>query len=134
MRSDGSLARTFAVSSLPPVTLSDSLSPTSYLLPPDMNQIVIIGGGQNGLVTAFYLARAGLHPLVLERRHIVGGAAVTEEFAPGFRGPTLAHATGPLRPSVVRDMALQGVEFVRPETRLVTLQPDGRALAFCTDE
>ena len=99
-----------------------------------MNHIVIIGGGHNGLVTAFYLARAGLNPLVFERRHVVGGAAVTEEFAAGFRGPTLAHATGPLRSSVVRDMGLQSVEFVHPETRLVTLAPDGRALAFSTDE
>lgn len=97
--------------------------------------IIIIGAGHNALTTAFYLAKAGLKPFVLERRHVVGGAAVTEEFAPGFRGPTLAHATGPLRASVVRDMGLQGVvEFVRPETRLVTLTPDGRALAFCVDE
>jgi phytoene dehydrogenase-like protein len=96
--------------------------------------IVIIGSGHNGLTTAFYLAKAGLKVLVLERRGVVGGAAVTEEFAPGFRGPTLAHATGPLRPSVVRDMGLRGVEFVRPETRLVALSADGRALAFSSDE
>lgn len=99
-----------------------------------MSTIVIIGGGHNALVTAFYLARAGLKPLVLERRTMVGGAAVTEEFAPGFRGPTLAHVTGPLRASVVSDMGLDGVEFVRPETRLVTLAPDGRALVFSTDD
>jgi phytoene dehydrogenase-like protein len=99
-----------------------------------MSRVVIIGAGHNGLVAAFYLAKAGLNPLVLERRPIVGGAAVTEEFAPGFRGPTLAHATGPLRASVIRDMGLQGVEFVRPETRLVTLSLDGRALSFSTDE
>lgn len=99
-----------------------------------MNTIVIIGGGHNALVTAFYLARAGLNPLVLERREIVGGAAVTEEFAPGYSGPTLAHATGPLRASVVSDMGLHGVQFVKPETRLVTLAADGRALVFSTDE
>ena len=46
---------------------------------------VIVGGGHNGLVSAFYLARAGVRTLVLERRPIVGGACVTEEFAPGFR-------------------------------------------------
>jgi phytoene dehydrogenase-like protein len=95
---------------------------------------IIIGAGHNGLTTAFYLAKAGLKPLVLERRDVVGGAAVTEEFAPGFRGPTLAHATGPLRASVIRDMGLGSVEFARPETRLVTLAADGRALVFSSDE
>lgn len=96
--------------------------------------LIIIGAGHNALTTAFYLARAGLRPLVLERRHVVGGAAVTEEFAPRFRGPTLAHLTGPLRASVVRDMGLAAVGFLQPETRLVTLAPDGRALVFSTDE
>jgi phytoene dehydrogenase-like protein len=93
--------------------------------------IILIGAGHNGLVAAFYLARAGYKPIVLERRGVVGGAAVTEEIAPGFRCPTLAHATGPLRASIVRDMDLaRRVEFVRPDPRLVALAPDGRALAF----
>jgi phytoene dehydrogenase-like protein len=97
--------------------------------------VVIIGSGHNGLTAAFYLAKAGHAPLVLERRSIVGGAAVTEGFVAGYRGPTLAHATGPLRPSVVRDMRLaaRGVEFVEPDPRLVALGPDGRALVFSTD-
>ena len=96
--------------------------------------IIIIGAGHNGLTAAFYLARAGLKPIVLERRAIVGGAAITEELAPGFRCPTLAHAIGPLRPAVVRDMQLASrVEFVRPDPRLVTLSPDGHALVFSTD-
>ncbi len=47
---------------------------------------IIIGGGHNGLVCGAYLAKAGLKTLVLERRHVIGGAAVTEEFSPGFRG------------------------------------------------
>jgi phytoene dehydrogenase-like protein len=99
-----------------------------------MDPVIIIGGGHNGLTTAFYLARAGISTLVLERRPTVGGAAVTEELAPGFRVPTLAHAIGPLRPAVVRDMRLDGrVEFVRPDPRLITLSPDGHALAFSTD-
>ena len=50
--------------------------------------VLIIGGGHNGLVCAFYLASAGLKVRILERRHIVGGAAVTEEFHPGFRNST----------------------------------------------
>ena len=98
--------------------------------------VVIIGAGHNGLTTAFYLAKAGLKTLVLERRAIVGGGAVTEEFAPGYRGPTLSHAVGPLRPSVVRDLQLtaRGVEFVYPDPRLVVLSPDGHALALSRDQ
>lgn len=101
-----------------------------------MTRVVIIGAGHNGLTTAFYLAKAGLKPLVLERRSIVGGAAVTEEIAPGFKGPSLAHAIGPLRPSLVRDMRLEhrGVEFVRPDPRLIALARDARPLVFSVDE
>jgi len=67
---------------------------------------VIIGGGHNGLVCAFYLARAGLKVRVLERRSIVGGAAVTEEFHPGFRNSTASYTVSLLRPKVIRDMRL----------------------------
>jgi phytoene dehydrogenase-like protein len=100
-----------------------------------MNQTVIIGAGHNGLTTAFYLAKGGRKPLVLERRPIVGGCATSEEFAPGYRSATLAHTLGPLRPAIVRDMQLErrGVTFVRPDPRLVSLAPDGRALIFSTD-
>jgi phytoene dehydrogenase-like protein len=67
---------------------------------------LIIGGGHNGLVCAFYLARAGLKVRVLERRHIVGGAAVTEEFHPGFRNSTASYTVSLLRPQVIKDMKL----------------------------
>ena len=67
---------------------------------------LIIGGGHNGLVCAFYLAQAGLKVRVLERRHIVGGAAVTEEFHPGFRNSTASYTVSLLRPKVIRDMRL----------------------------
>ena len=73
---------------------------------------ILIGAGHNGLTTAFYLARAGLRPIVLERRDVVGGAAVTEEIAPGFRS-SLPHATGPLRDAVIRDMQLDPADRVR---------------------
>ncbi|MFM5906322.1 MAG: phytoene desaturase family protein [Novosphingobium sp.] len=67
---------------------------------------IIIGGGHNGLTCAFYLARAGMRVRVLERRHVVGGAAVTEEFHPGFRNSTASYTVSLLRPKVIADMRL----------------------------
>lgn len=95
--------------------------------------IVIIGAGHNGLVTAFYLAKAGFKPLLLEAREVPGGCVANETVAPGFIAP-LANAVGPLRPSVVRDMGLSpAVAFIQPDPRLVALNTDGRALVFSTD-
>jgi phytoene dehydrogenase-like protein len=67
---------------------------------------LIIGGGHNGLVCAFYLARAGMRVRVLERRGVVGGAAVTEEFHPGFRNSTASYTVSLLQPRVIADMGL----------------------------
>jgi len=72
---------------------------------------LILGGGHNGLVCAFYLARAGLKVRVLERRHVVGGAAVTEEFHPGFRNSTASYTVSLLRPKVIADMKLHDYGF-----------------------
>lgn len=96
--------------------------------------VVIIGGGHNALVTAFYLARKGLKPLVLERRDFVGGAAVTEEFHPGFRCSTLAHAGGPPLPSILTDMQLarHGLQLESP-VRIFAPSTDGRPLTIYTD-
>jgi phytoene dehydrogenase-like protein len=71
-----------------------------------MCDAVIIGAGHNGLVCAFYLARAGLKVRMLERRHIVGGAAVTEEFYPGFRNSVASYTVSLLQPKIIRDMKL----------------------------
>jgi phytoene dehydrogenase-like protein len=101
----------------------------------ETRDIVIVGGGHNGLITAFYLAQAGYKPLVLERRSEPGGAAITEEFSPGFRCSTLAHAAGPIRPDIVRDMQLErhGVKFITPQVGVVALSPENRALVLYND-
>lgn len=70
------------------------------------SDIVIVGGGHNGLACAFYLARAGLSVTVLERRSILGGAAITEEFAPGFRNSVASYTVSLLAPKIISDMAL----------------------------
>ncbi|MFZ0955097.1 MAG: NAD(P)/FAD-dependent oxidoreductase [Candidatus Sulfotelmatobacter sp.] len=94
-----------------------------------------MGGGHNGLVAAFYFAKAGFKPLVIERREQVGGAAVTDEFHPGFRCSTLAHTAGPIRPEIVRDLHLEkhGLRLITPLVGVTALSPDGRALSLYQD-
>ena len=91
--------------------------------------VVIVGGGHNGLVCACYLAGAGLKVRVLERRGVVGGAAVTEEFAPGFRNSTAAYTVSLLNPKIIRELKLadHGLRIVeRPFANFLPL-PDGRS-------
>jgi phytoene dehydrogenase-like protein len=91
---------------------------------------LIIGGGHNGLVCAFYLARAGLAVTVCERRHVVGGAAVTEEFFPGFRNSVASYTVSLLHPRVIADMDLhaRGLKIIeRPIANFLPTQ-DGRYL------
>src|ERR1041384_7372890 len=97
--------------------------------------VTIIGGGHNGLVAACYLAKSGLKTLVLERREVVGGGAVTEELHPGFRCSTLDHAAGPLSAQVAADLNLArfGLEIISPEARVLALSPDGRSLCIYND-
>lgn len=100
-----------------------------------MKRVIIIGAGHNGLVTAGYLAKAGLKPLVLERRATIGGACVTEEFHPGFRCSTLAHSTGPLLPQVVKDLSLarHGLETINPAVRVFSPNPNGSSVCLYED-
>jgi phytoene dehydrogenase-like protein len=90
--------------------------------------ILIIGAGHNGLVCAYYLAARGLKVTLLERREIVGGAAVTETFAPGFRNSTASYTVSLLNPKIIRDMALydHGLRVVlrKVDNFLPTLGPD----------
>ncbi len=88
---------------------------------------VVLGAGHNGLVAAAYLSRAGLRTLVVERRDVVGGAALTGELAPGVRGPVLAHTVGRLRTSVMRDLRLRdhGLQLIRPAVRTYAPRLDG---------
>ena len=82
-------------------------------------RVVLVGGGHNALIAAFYLAKGGFKPLVLERREMVGGGAVTEEFYPGFRASILAHTVGPLRADIQRDLQLDrfSCELLAPDPR-----------------
>src|SRR5437588_8625359 len=97
--------------------------------------IIIIGAGHNGLIAAYYLAKAGLKPLVLERRAVIGGACVTEEFHPGFRCSTLASSTGPLLPQIIKDLQLKrsGVEFINPSVQVCALNHGSAPISICQD-
>src|ERR687895_345042 len=96
---------------------------------------IILGSGHNALVTAYYLAKAGLKPLVLERRETIGGACVTEEFHPGFRCSTLAGSAGPILPQIVDDLQLQmyGVEFIKPDVQMCALNLNAPAITIYED-
>lgn len=91
---------------------------------------VIIGAGHNGLVCAFYLAKAGLKVRLVERRDVVGGAAVTEEFHPGFRNSVASYTVSLLQPKVIADMKLadHGYRVIERPISNFLPQEDGRYL------
>src|SRR5579863_3683283 len=88
--------------------------------------VIVIGGGHNGLVNAAYLARAGKKVLVLERRHVLGGAACTEEVFPGFKFSVCSYVVSLLRPEIIRDLDLprHGLEIL-PLDGTFTPMPSG---------
>jgi hypothetical protein len=87
-------------------------SPGAYVAPTRQRRdAIVIGGGHNGLITAAYLSKQGLDTLVLERRHLVGGAAVTEEIIPGFKFSRASYLAGLLRPKIIQDLELEKYGF-----------------------
>src|SRR6187399_1481645 len=96
--------------------------------------VVVIGGGHNGLVNAAYLARAGKKVLVLERRHVLGGAAVTEEVFPGFKFSVFSYVVSLLRPEIVRELDLprHGLQILPLESTVTPLD-NGDYLAGWAD-
>jgi phytoene dehydrogenase-like protein len=96
---------------------------------------IIIGGGHNGLVTAAFLAKAGRKVLVLERRHVVGGACVTEEVFPGFKVSTAAYVNSLFRKEIIRDLRLvdYGFAVLERSPSSFTPFPDGRSLLMGPD-
>ena len=83
-------------------------SPGTFVAPAAKKRsVIIIGGGHNGLVSAAYLAKSGVDVVVLERRHVVGGAAITEEVFPGFKFSRASYLAGLLRPSIIKDLELE---------------------------
>jgi len=96
---------------------------------------IIVGGGHNGLVAAFYLAKAGQSVLVLERRHVVGGPAATVEYFPGYRS-AITNSPGSLEPKIVADMKLEsfGLTWKKPSPAVVMPFPDRRFFVGWRDQ
>ena len=112
------VASKYEVSSLP-----FSAPPCSHY------DVIIVGGGHNGLVAAAYLATNGQRVLVLERRHVIGGAAVTEEMVPGFKFSRASYLAGLLRPRIIKELELEKFGFkylVRDPSSFTPTKQPGR--------
>ncbi len=112
----------------PPAARRNGVAPTGG----GTYDAIIVGGGHNGLTTAAYLARAGLKVVVLERRHVLGGACVTEELWPGARVSRCSYVVSMLRPEIVRDLELErfGYKAIPLDPAYVSLTEDGPIFFF----
>ncbi|XP_027189510.1 uncharacterized protein [Cicer arietinum] len=109
-------------------SLTTSAGTTTALKQKTKWDAIVVGGGHNGLISAAYLARAGLSVAVLERRHLVGGAAVTEELIPGFKFSRCSYLLSLLRPQIIRELELKrhGLKLLKPMASSFTPSLDGR--------
>ena len=98
--------------------------------PAEKYDAIVIGGGHNGLVCAAYLARAGQSVCVLERRHVLGGCATTEELWPGYKVSTAAYVISLFLPQIIRELKLKeyGLKILPRSPSSFTPLPDGRSL------
>jgi len=111
------------------------MSPSTSLRASARYDAIVIGGGVNGLTCAAMLGKAGVRTVLVEQRDEVGGCAAEGEIVPGFRAPTLAHATAPIRRDVVESLQLylHGLTFLDSAIDVSSLSPDGRALTLWND-
>ncbi len=104
-------------------------------MPKSRYDAIVVGGGHNGLVNGAYLAKAGLDTLILERRHLVGGAAITEELVPGFHFTTFSYAISLLRPEIIHELNLPAHGFMTlPMPSTFAPMPGGDYLLLGPDE
>ncbi|KAH1206465.1 Pyridine nucleotide-disulfide oxidoreductase domain-containing protein 2 [Glycine max] len=117
-------------------SFSSSTAATTATLKGKKWDALIIGGGHNGLTAAAYLARGGLSVAVLERRHVIGGAAVTEELVPGFKFSRCSYLQSLLRPSVIKELELgkHGLKLLKRNPSSFTPCLDGRYLLLGPDK
>ncbi len=97
---------------------------------------IVVGGGHNGLITAAYLQKSGMRTLVLERRHLVGGACVTEEVFPGYKVSTTSYVCSLMRPEIIQELELKkyGYEIIERDPSSFSPFPDGRYMMFWRDQ
>src|ERR1700722_1505747 len=130
--------RSHAITSRVSFSIESLAEPTSPLIinsVPESYDVIIIGAGHNGLVTAAYLARAGRRVLVLESRELVGGCAVTEEIWPGYRVSTASYLSSLMQEKVVRELELEkfGYQVDAKDPAFFSPFPDGRHLFMWQD-